>query len=177
MPSHIYLRVGDYRSASRANERAIAVDETYIAKHNVRGLYAMMYYPHNVQFLWYSASMEGRSREAIEAARKLYGLLAEADHHEMIVMIGWMRATPLFAWLRFGKWEEVLSHPRPPCESTLDGSQFVGLIVKLGLSMFTWIDRIRIGMPPMIDGTVSDAAKTCAVSGSMCRATRTTTTP
>ncbi len=37
-----------------------------------------------------------------------------------------------------------------PCESTDIGEQLVGLIVKFGLSMFTWIERIRIGMPPMI---------------------------
>ena len=37
-----------------------------------------------------------------------------------------------------------------PCESTRAGQQLVGLIVKLGRSMLTWIERIRIGMPPMI---------------------------
>ena len=70
-----------------------------------------------------------------------------------------------------------------PWLSTVKGAQRVGLIVKLGRpaasvrSMLTWIDRIRIGIPPMIDGTVSDAAKTWAVCGSTWRATRTTTTP
>ena len=64
-----------------------------------------------------------------------------------------------------------------PCESIEDGVQLVGLIVKLGLSMLTWIERIRIGMPPMIEGTVSETAETWAVSGSTWRATRTTTTP
>ena len=28
--------------------------------------------------------------------------------------------------------------------------------MKFGLSMLTWIERIRIGMPPMIEGTVSE---------------------
>ena len=37
-------------------------------------------------------------------------------------------------------------------------TQLVGLIVKFGLSMLTWIERIRIGMPPMIEGTVSETA-------------------
>ena len=46
-----------------------------------------------------------------------------------------------------------------PCESTVNGAQLVGLIVKFGLSMLTWIERIRIGMPPMIDGhRVGDGA-------------------
>ena len=55
--------------------------------------------------------------------------------------------------------------------------QLVGLIMKFGLSMLTWIERIRIGMPPMIDGTVSETAMTWASSGSTWIATRTTTTP
>ena len=45
-----------------------------------------------------------------------------------------------------------------PWESTVEGEQLVGLIVKLGLSMLTWIERIRIGTPPMIEGTVSETA-------------------
>ena len=44
-----------------------------------------------------------------------------------------------------------------PCESTVNGEQLVGLIVKFGLSMLTWIERIRIGTPPMIEGTVSES--------------------
>ena len=59
----------------------------------------------------------------------------------------------------------------------MKGLQFVGLIMKFGLSMLTWIERIRIGMPPMIFGTVSETAITCASSGSTSIATRTTTTP
>ena len=49
--------------------------------------------------------------------------------------------------------------------------------MKFGLSRLTWIERIRIGTPPMIDGTVSEVAMTWASSGSTAIATRTTTTP
>jgi hypothetical protein len=45
-----------------------------------------------------------------------------------------------------------------PCESIEKMLQFVGLIVKFGRSMLTWIDRMRIGTPPMMLGTVSDTA-------------------
>ena len=37
-----------------------------------------------------------------------------------------------------------------PCEATVCGSQFVGLIVKFGRSMLTSIERILIATPPMI---------------------------
>ena len=64
-----------------------------------------------------------------------------------------------------------------PWESIFDGVQLVGLIVNRGRSMLTWIERIRIGTPPTTEGTVSETAETCAVSGSTCSATLTTTTP
>ena len=50
-----------------------------------------------------------------------------------------------------------------PCESTVKFEQLVGLIVKFGLSMLTAIERIRIGTPPMMLGTVSETALTWAV--------------
>ena len=53
-----------------------------------------------------------------------------------------------------------------PWLSTLNAEQLVGLIVKLGLSMLTWIERMRIGMPPMMLGTLSERALTWAVTGS-----------
>src|SRR5215207_4842930 len=43
-----------------------------------------------------------------------------------------------------------------PSESTVKFEQLVGLIVNSGRSMLTWIDRMRIGTPPMILGTRSE---------------------
>jgi hypothetical protein len=56
------------------------------------------------------------------------------------------------------------------------GEQLVGLIMKLERSMFTWIERMRIGIPPMIDGTVSEIAVTWASVWSTPMATRTAVT-
>ena len=49
-----------------------------------------------------------------------------------------------------------------PSETTENGLQLVGLIMKFGLSMWTSIERIRIGIPPMMLGTVSESATTWA---------------
>jgi len=49
MPSHIYIRVGRYHDALVANQRAIKVDEAYIAKYRPQGDYKLAYYPHNYQ--------------------------------------------------------------------------------------------------------------------------------
>jgi len=64
MPSHIYRRVGRYSDASKSNEDAIAADEDYITQCRAQGVYPLAYYPHNIHFLWDSASMEGRSQVA-----------------------------------------------------------------------------------------------------------------
>ena len=64
-----------------------------------------------------------------------------------------------------------------PCESTANGEQLVGFRRKPGRSMLTRIERRRSGMPPMICGTLSEAAVTWASSGSTLIATRTTWVP
>ncbi|HYR68429.1 MAG TPA: hypothetical protein VER77_00980, partial [Candidatus Dormibacteraeota bacterium] len=67
MPSHIYLRVGRYQDAQAINARAIAADRDYIKKQHVKGVYTVMYYPHNLQMRWSALCSQGRRAEAIAA--------------------------------------------------------------------------------------------------------------
>ncbi|HEX9577608.1 MAG TPA: tetratricopeptide repeat protein, partial [Myxococcales bacterium] len=71
MPAHAYIRTGRYEDAAEANRRAIGVDKKYLMVTNAQGFYPMMYVAHNYQFLWGAAAIEGRSAEAIEAARDM----------------------------------------------------------------------------------------------------------
>ena len=112
MPSHIFRRLGRYADASRTNEMAIAADEDYITQCRAQGVYPLAYYPHNVHFLWDSTSMEGRSREAIEAARKVASRIPE-DAWRSTPLLQQFLTAPLFAYTRFGKWEEILKEPTP----------------------------------------------------------------
>ena len=112
MPSHIFLRVGQYHEASLCNERAIAADESYIAECKVQGFYPAVYYSHNVHFLWYTTSMEGRSADSIRAGRKSAAVLTEKDVHA-VPSLQWLKAVPIFALARFGHWDELLREPRP----------------------------------------------------------------
>lgn len=116
MPSHIYLRVGQYHNASLCNERAIAVDEEYITRHKVKGLYPMMYFTHNIHFLWYSTSMEGRSADSLRAARRTVSQLTPHDVKEMPEAQG-PRLALLFGLARFGRWDDLLREPRPKDET------------------------------------------------------------
>jgi tetratricopeptide (TPR) repeat protein len=113
MPSHIYMRVGRYADAADTNTNAIKVDEAYIASQKPAGVYPMMYYPHNVHFFWSAASMEGRSGDAIAAAQSLDKEVTP-DMLRQMAMMEYFAPTLAFAYVRFGKWSEILALPRPP---------------------------------------------------------------
>jgi tetratricopeptide (TPR) repeat protein len=113
MPSHIYMRIGRYADAVASNEKAVLADEGYIAQCRAQGLYPMAYYPHNIHFLWSAASMEGRSGEAIEAARKVAATVTDAMLKEVPILAGF-RVVPYYALTRFGRWDEMLKEPAPP---------------------------------------------------------------
>src|SRR6184192_517469 len=70
MPAHVYMRTGDYKASARANAEAARVDEAYIKANDVRGVYPIMYYNHNLDFLAAAASMAGRYREAKRASEQ-----------------------------------------------------------------------------------------------------------
>jgi hypothetical protein len=104
--------VGRYADASAANRQAIAVDRRYLALTRPPGTYPM-YVGHNWGFLAFSTAMEGRATESIAAARAA----AQALPPEMLSMMPGMdffAAETLMAMVRFGKWEEIRSEPRPP---------------------------------------------------------------
>ncbi|SDM31781.1 tetratricopeptide repeat protein [Kriegella aquimaris] len=112
MPSHIYIRVGRYKDAVTVNQAAILADEDYISQCFAQGLYPLAYYPHNIHFLWSSASLLGSSQVAIDAANKTAEKVPAAE----LVQIPFLQdfaSTPLLAYTRFGKWDEILSIPAP----------------------------------------------------------------
>lgn len=115
MPSHIYIRVGRYLDAVKVNQIAIQADEDYIAQCFAQGLYPLAYYPHNIHFLWSSASLLGDSEIAIDAAKKT----AEKVPTGELVTLPFLQdfsATPLLAYTRFGKWNEILTIPAPSAD-------------------------------------------------------------
>ena len=113
MPSHIYIRVGLYEDAGESNVRAVEADEAYIEKEQPQGLYPLIYYPHNIDFLWSARQMAGRSAEAIEAARRLAARTTPDVARMVPDLEGWT-AMPLSALVRFGKWDDILLEPQPP---------------------------------------------------------------
>jgi tetratricopeptide (TPR) repeat protein len=115
MPAHIYWRVGRYADAVAVNVRAVEADKAYFAKREPSPFYRGLYYPHNIDFIWQSASMAGRSAETIRAAGEFAAAVPPAMVREMPDMET-APAAPYFALVRFGRWEEALRQPAPPAE-------------------------------------------------------------
>lgn len=112
MPGHIYMRVGRYADAVQANQDAILVDEEYISQCYGQGMYPLGYYPHNIHFLWSAASMLGNSQLAIDAAKKTAEKVSVSDLEKSPFLQNFA-ATPLLAYTRFGKWNDILTMPTP----------------------------------------------------------------
>jgi tetratricopeptide (TPR) repeat protein len=116
MPSHIYQRIGRYEDAARSNELASLADEDYITQCQAQGLYPMGYYPHNIHFLWFAATMDGRGQLAIDSARKVASKVPDDVLKEMPLTAGF-RVVPYYALTRFGRWDEMLKEPAPPASN------------------------------------------------------------
>jgi len=112
MPSHIFQRVGRYADAAASNEQAVLADEDYIAQCRAQGIYPLGYYPHNIHFLWWASSMEGRSKTAVEAARKVASKVSD-EMMEQLPLLAGFRVVPYYALARFGLWDEMLAEPAP----------------------------------------------------------------
>ncbi len=112
MPSHIYFRVGRYQDAALANIRAAEVDEAYIAQCNAQGFYPAMYYPHNIHFLWASATMQGQSALSLDSARRVVANV-RVEQVEQFPTIQFFRTVPMLSLVRFARWEEILDEPEP----------------------------------------------------------------
>jgi len=111
MPSHVYIRTGDYFAAAKSNVDAIVVDRAYITKSGNNGLYPAMYYNHNVHFLAAASAMNGRYADSIKSARDLEGNVKPLL--KAMPMLEMFAPYPLVSMTRFGKWDEILKEPKP----------------------------------------------------------------
>ena len=112
MPSHIYFRVGRYQDSAMANIRAAEVDEAYIAQCNAQGFYPALYYPHNIHFLWASATMQGQSALSLDSARRVVANV-RVEQVEQFPTIQFFRTVPMLSLVRFARWKEILIEPEP----------------------------------------------------------------
>lgn len=111
MPSHVYIRTGDYAAAVKTNQEAAAVDQAYINASGVQGIYPLMYYSHNLQFVAACASMNGNYPEAKTYADKLAAHVG--PHVQAMPPLEGFMTVPLAVDVRFHRWAEVLQTRQP----------------------------------------------------------------
>lgn len=111
MPAHIFFRVGDYEDTSLANIQAISADEKYIKETNAQGVYPLMYYNHNLNFLTISSLMEGKYVQSMDAAKQVEANLTPAAKD--MPMVEGIMVSPLWVLVGFHKWNEIIKYPVP----------------------------------------------------------------
>ena len=112
MPGHIYIRVGRWADAVRANEHAVHSDETYIADQSPMGVYPTAYYPHNYHFMAFAATMAGMSAKAMEASV----IVSPKIPKEIALQVSWIQNAIVFPHLTavtFGDWDRILALDMP----------------------------------------------------------------
>ncbi|MDG0969452.1 MAG: hypothetical protein P8Q37_00320 [Porticoccaceae bacterium] len=128
MPSHIYVRVGQFDKAIASNIRSQEVDNEFLEMWGDRplpnlGTYplsAKIHAPHAVDFIKYAASFQGNYLTAIEAANTLVSKINPNDYKlgrnqkrlSSVCLVNKM----------FGRWESILkSQPLASGTPYLDG--------------------------------------------------------
>ena len=114
MPSHIYLRTGDFDEAAKSNDLAIIADRNYIQKSGAKGVYPLMYYNHNIHMLAASHAGNGNAAGAIKAARELEANVK--PNVKAMPMLEMFMPYHLVTLTRFHKWDDILKYPQPDAE-------------------------------------------------------------
>ena len=112
MPSHIYIRVGDYDKSNTSNIQAVKVDEEFLGTSTDQGLYRLGYYPHNIDFLTYGEMMNGQSSQVILNGNKMIYQMKPFETM-MPVFYDFFLTSPVVGYVRFGRWNEILTLPSP----------------------------------------------------------------
>ncbi|MDK8462535.1 hypothetical protein [Marinobacter sp. SS13-12] len=114
MPAHIYIRVGRYHNATQANLDAIEADQNYLEQVDPQSVYRLGYVPHNYHFGWSTATLEGRSELAIRLAQEMAGMVdTETMRLRPLTTLQHYWITPVYAYVRFGKWDRILNLEEP----------------------------------------------------------------
>ena len=120
MPSHIWIRTGDYVAAAKTNATAAALDDKYVKATGAKGFYPSMYYGHNLQFESAASMFAGNFANARAAGIKTANLVAPMAGE--MAMLQPFTQQEVFALVRFGRWDDVLAQPAPPAGRDLQSA-------------------------------------------------------
>lgn len=114
MPSHTYIRTGEYHKGTLSNIAAVKADSSYVSACHAQGAYPLGYYPHNYHFMAATATLSGNSHWAMIGANKV----SEHVHPDIMKEPGWgtlqhYYVIPYYVAVKFQKWEEILDMDLP----------------------------------------------------------------
>jgi len=117
MPSHIYINTGDYHLGSLSNINAVKTDSIYTSVCHAQGVYPLAYYPHNYHFLTATATLEGNSSLAWQAALQVQKHTAK----DIMRLPEWgtlqhYYTIPYYVAVKLAMWDTILSLPPPPVD-------------------------------------------------------------
>ncbi|MEC3907740.1 hypothetical protein VOI54_11975 [Tamlana sp. 2201CG12-4] len=109
MPSHTYIRTGEYHKGTLSNIAAVKADSAYVTACHAQGAYPLGYYPHNYHFMAATATLEGNSHWAMIGANKV----SDHVHPEIMKEPGWgtlqhYYTIPYYVAVKFKKWDAIL---------------------------------------------------------------------
>lgn len=114
MPSHTYIRTGQYHDGVVANQQAVLIDSLYIEACHAQGVYPLAYYPHNYHFIAACATLSGESKAAMK------GAFATSDHAHKALLRDPAWATlqhyysiPWYVEVKLGLWNDIIYSPAP----------------------------------------------------------------
>jgi tetratricopeptide (TPR) repeat protein len=110
MPSHIYIKTGDYNKGTESNVRAIAVDSAYVTACHAQGAYPLTYYPHKQHFMSATATLAGNSEQALLAA----DMVSKNANKQLMREPGWgtlqhYYTIPFYVYVKFAEWDKILA--------------------------------------------------------------------
>lgn len=110
MPSHTYIRTGEYHKGTLSNIAAVKADSTYVSNCHAQGAYPLGYFPHNYHFMAATATLEGNKHWAMIGANKV----SEHVHPDIMKEPGWgtlqhYYSIPYYVAVKFKMWDEILN--------------------------------------------------------------------
>ncbi|HEY1115381.1 MAG TPA: hypothetical protein VGE66_17535 [Chitinophagaceae bacterium] len=116
MPSHIYLRTGQFNKGTRINEEAVNRYRQYSSLFPLVQENAFLYQWHNLHMQANCGLMAGRARYAQESAREIQKVIDTAVLSTPAPMGNYLQyiyMTSVLVNVHFSKWDDVLAAPAP----------------------------------------------------------------
>jgi tetratricopeptide (TPR) repeat protein len=116
MPSHIYIRTGDYKKGITNNDEAVKGYKGYLKIYAPVENDYPLYEAHNVHMKINCAQMAGNYKIAMDASTSLQASIPPfylSLKGAMGNYVQYVYMEPMFTNLRFGKWDEVLKTKVP----------------------------------------------------------------